>query len=376
MSSESPPAAAGAVEVLPAGFARALEAAPAGDEPPLTDDEIFFAERARAANTRRAYRADLADFARWCKVEGRAALPASADTVSAYLTYMARHGAKVPTMSRRLSSIAFVHRFGGHPNPVDTPRVLAVWEGIRRERAQPVDQAPALMPPVLWEVLDALPTHVPPPGARRDASENEKEDWPKDLSGLRDRALLLVGFVGALRRSELAAMRAEHVGEHPRGLVVAIPKSKTDPYGEGHLVVLPYSSRPERCPVTSVRAWLEAANITEGFVFRRVHRSGKSVLPLRSRTLADGTRVVLCGMTEAAINDAVQRACVRALGSEKGMTYSAHSLRAGFATYASQRGASDRAIAHQTRHRSLASLNQYIRIENAWADNAATALDL
>ena len=357
MSSTGPPAGAGGAELLPAGFARALE--PAGvsgsEEAPLTEDEAYFAERARAANTRRAYRADLTDFARWCKANGRSPLPAAADTVSSYLTFMARHGAKVPTMSRRLSSIAFAHRFAGHPNPVDTPRVLAVWEGIRRERAQPVDQAPPLMPPVLWDVLDALPA---------------------DMSGKRDRALLLVGFVAALRRSELAAMRVEHVGEHPKGLVVAIPKSKTDPYGEGQLAVLPYSSRPERCPVASLRAWLEAAAIGEDYVLRRIHRNGKSVMALRTRVLAGGGRETMPGMSEAAINDAVQRACVRALGLKEGMRYSAHSLRAGFATYASQRGASDRAIAHQTRHRSLASLNQYIRIESAWADNAANALDL
>jgi site-specific recombinase XerD len=356
-SSDLPAAAGDRPQALPGGFSRALKAerAPDGEEPPLSDDELFFAERARSANTRRAYRADLEDFVRWCQAEERSPLPAAAETVSSYLTYLARHGAKVPTMSRRLSSIAYAHRFGGHPNPVDAPRVLAVWEGIRREKAQPVDQAPALMPPVLWDVLDAL---------------------PDDVSGVRDRALLLVGFVAALRRSELAAMLAEHIGEHPRGLVVAIPTSKTDPYGEGQLVVLPHSSRPERCPVTALRTWLEEAHIAEGSVFRRVHRTGKSVLPLRTRTVADGTRVVLGGMSEAAINDAVQRACVRALGQEQGMAYSAHSLRAGFATYASQRGASDRAIAHQTRHRSLASLNQYIRIESAWADNAATALDL
>ncbi len=89
----------------------------------------------------------------------------------------------------------------------------------------------------------------------------------------------------------------------------------------------------------------------------------------------NGTTVAPRGMSEAAINDAVQRACVRAVVAQA-RSYSAHSLRAGFATYAAQRGASDRAIAHQTRHRSLASLDQYIRMESAWADNAATALDL
>lgn len=342
--------------LLPAGFERALggnRGVEEEAEPPLSEEERYFAERARADNTRRAYRADLADFAAWCTNEGRSPLPATPATVAGYLTYLARHGAKVPTMSRRLSSIAYAHRFAGHRNPIESPRVHAVWEGIRRDRSQPVDQAPPLMPPLLWDVLDAL---------------------PEDLSGARDRALILVGFVGALRRSELAALQVGHLAEHPNGLVLAIPRSKTDPYGEGQLVVLPRSSRPERCPVASLQRWLDEARIREQYVFRSIHRNGKSVRPLR--TLRRGNElVVLRGMSEAAVNDAIHRACVRALGPD-GAAYSAHSLRAGFATYASQRGASDRAIAHQTRHRSLASLNQYIRIESAWADNAATALDL
>ena len=342
---------------LPVAFERALAAAQdEGDgeeDEPLSDEERHFAEHARAENTRRAYRSDLLDFAGWCQAKKRRPLPAAASTVSAYLIYLAGHGAKVPTMSRRLSSIAYLHRFAGKRNPVESPRVQIVWEGIRRERAQPVDQAPPLMPPLLWEVLAELPA---------------------DLSGVRDRALLLVGFVGALRRSELAAIKAEHVGEHPRGLVLSIPRSKTDPYSEGQLVVLPYSSRPERCPVVSLRAWLDEAGIREDYVFRAVHRNGKSVRPLRQVRVGDQL-VTARGMTEAAINDAVQRACRRVLAGAA-LPYSAHSLRAGFATYASQKGLSDRAIAHQTRHRSLASLNQYIRIESAWTDNAATGLDL
>jgi integrase len=154
------------------------------------------------------------------------------------------------------------------------------------------------MPPVLWDVLAAL---------------------PNDLSGVRDRALLLVGFVGAFRRSELAVLERPHVADHPRGLVITIPRSKTDPYGQGQLIVLPHSSRPERCPVLSLQAWLEAAGIAEQWeefeeeddvanlhVFRPVHRNGATVAQR--------------GMSEAAINNAVQRACVRALGSTVGPT--------------------------------------------------------
>jgi hypothetical protein len=181
------------------------------------------------------------------------------------------------------------------------------------------------------------------------------------------------GYRGLFSATVLAAFeedlgRAEHVGADPKGLVLSIPRSKTDPYAAGQLVVLPYSSRPGHCPVAALQRWLKV-------VLRRIHRNGTTVMPLRTRRGRNGLET-LPGLSEAAVNAAVQRACVRALGVEKGMTYSAHSLRAGFATYASQRGAPDRAIAHQTRHRSLSSLDQYIRMESVWADNAATALGL
>ncbi len=323
---------------LPARLELALDVATVAQEP-LSEEERYYTERARASNTRRGYRSDLADFAGWCTTKNLVALPAEPTTVTAYLVALARAGAKVATMGRRLSSISYAHRFAGVANPVGHPRVQGVWEGIRREHAQDVDQAPPLMPPVLWDVLGVLPA---------------------DLSGIRDRALILVGFVGALRRSELAAIVLEDLEPHPKGMVLRIPRSKTDQHGAGQVVVLPASSRPGRCPVASLQAWCSAGGVSSGPVFRPVRRGGHSA----------GTRA----MGEAAINRAVQRACERALGS--GADYTAHSLRAGFATYAAQRGAPDRAIAHQTRHRSMASLGQYIRTESAWSDNAATALDL
>jgi site-specific recombinase XerD len=325
-------------ERLPAKIHRGLVANPAIAGPELSSDEAYYAERTRAANTRRGYRSDLSDFASWCHHERLTPLPAKPASVSRYLIWLAGHGTKVSTMSRRLSSIAYAHRFAGVPNPIDHPRVALVWEGIRREHAEGTHRSPPLTPPVLWDVLAALPTN---------------------LAGQRDRALLLIGFVGALRRSELADLNVEHVSAHRSGRVVAIPRSKTDPYAQGQLVVLPYATHPERCPVGALEAWLDAARITEGPVLRPVHRNGTTVTPR--------------AMGEAAINRAVQRACRRV---DPSADYSAHSLRAGFATYAAERGASDRSIAHQTRHRSLASLDAYIRIEDSWVNNAATTLDL
>jgi integrase len=226
--------------------------------------------------------------------------------ISAYLTELARAGAKVGTMSRRLSSIRFAHQLRDLPDPTTGARVVAVWEGIRRTHGAPPDQAAPLMPPALFDVLDACPqtkvwkTRPPEP----------------DLAGLRDRALLLVGFFAALRRSELAALRVEEISAHDRGLVLSLPRSKTNQRGEEHeLVVLPRAGRRAHCPVTAVQTWLDAAGIADGPVFRKISR---------------GNRVLDRALHPESINDLVQAAIGRA--GLQGGPFSAHSLRAGFVT--------------------------------------------
>lgn len=208
------------------------------------------------------------------------------------------------------------------------------------------------MPPELFDVLDKCPTE-------RVWKTRGRSPEP-DLAGHRDRALLLVGFVAALRRSELAALLVDRVNEHPNGLVLTIPRSKMNQSGMyTELVVLPRAGNPKRCPVRALDRWLELAAITEGPVFRRVTK---------------GNRPGAKALNPESINQLVQKAVARA--DMKSEDYSAHSLRAGFVTYAHLRGASDRAIAHQTRHRSLATLGQHVRIHEAWQDNAATQLGL
>jgi site-specific recombinase XerD len=317
---------------------------------PLTDDEAGYVEAARAPNTLRGYRSDWSEFTAWCTRHRLEPLPAGAATISGYLTELARAGAKVGTMSRRLSAIRFAHQLHDLPDPTTGARVVAVWEGIRRTHGAPPDQAAPLMPPQLLDVLDACPTTRT--WKTRAAEPN--------LAGLRDRALLLVGFFAALRRSELAALAVDQLAEHPNGLVLALPRSKTNQYGlEAELVVLPRAGHPARCPVTALTTWLGAAAITHGAVLRPISK-GNRPLPRR--------------LHPESINDLVQAAVHRVDPGATG--YSAHSLRAGFVTYAHLRGASDRAIAHQTRHRSLATVGTYVRIEEAWADNAATQLGL
>jgi integrase len=207
----------------------------------------------------RGYRSDWAEFTAWCARLGREPLLAAADTISAYLTELARAGAKVGTMSRRLSAIRFAHQLRDLPDPTTGARVVAVWEGIRRTHGAPPEQAAPLTPPQLFDMLDACPTTKVWKTRGRPAEP--------DLAGLRDRALLLVGFWGALRRSELAGLTLDQITDHDRGLVLEFPHSKTNQHGtENEHVVLPRASHPARCPVTALRAWLDAARIDLGHV--------------------------------------------------------------------------------------------------------------
>ena len=337
----------------------AFELTPASSDPlqvvdvsALDEDETAYVRAARAANTLRGYRSDWAEWQTWAADHGYADMPAAPEGISRYLSFLAGHGAKVGTMSRRLSGIRFAHRMRDLPDPTASARVIAVWEGIRRTHGAPPEQASPLMPPDLWDVLDRC-------AAVRSWKAKKRPAEP-DLAGLRDRALLLVGFVAALRRSELTALTVDAMAEHPNGLVLSIPRSKTNQTGEQvELVVLPRGRMPDRCPVTALRAWLDAAGIVEGPVFRAVSTGNRP-----------GARPLNPGSVNALVQAAVARADLDPA------LYSAHSLRAGFVTYAHLRGASDRAIAHQTRHRSLATLGQYVRVAKAWDDNAATQLGL
>jgi len=328
----------------------------------LPEREAAYARAARAENTLRGYRSDWADFTTWCTAHDADPMPASPSALTGYLVALAEAGAKVGTLSRRLSSIKFAHASAGHPDPATHPRVSTVWEGIRRVHGAPPEQAAPMMPPLLFDVLAACPVTRTWPattatGHRRRSAPRADEP---DLTGARDRALLLVGFVGALRRSELTALDMADIAEHPNGLVLSLPRSKTNQTGEhAELVVLPRAGNPDRCPVMALQRWLELAGITEGPVFRGVTKANRA-----------GQRRLHPESVTTLVKGALARTGAPTTG------YSGHSLRAGFVTYAHLRGSSDRAIAHQTRHRSMASLGGYVRIAHAWTDNAATALGL
>ena len=290
---------------------------------------------AKATNTRRAYAADWAAFQAWCAARGVAALPADPATVAAYLAGMADAGRKVSSIERALAGIAHGHRAAGQPWQKGHAGVREVVKGIRRR----LGVAPSQKVPVTDDELRAIVAAL--------------DDSP---AGLRDRALLLVGWFGAFRRSEIVALVVADVTFAPEGLIVHLRRSKTDQEGQGAAKGLPYAGDPALCPVRALRAWLAVAG-QEGPVFRSVDKRG---------------RIGVRALTGAAVALIVKRAVERAgLDSER---FAGHSLRAGFATTAARKGRDLAGIMRQTGHKSERVARAYVRHASLFTANAAAGL--
>lgn len=304
----------------------------------LRMERAAIAERSRAENTRRAYAADWRDFEGWCRLAGRSALPASADTVALYLVHLARAGRLPATMERRAVAIGAQHVAGGLQSPVDS-EVREVLAGLRRRLGTAPRRAKAaLQLDELRRMLAAL---------------------PNDARGARDRAVLLVGFASGLRRSDLAGLDLADVAVVREGLVLRVGRSKTDQEGAGREVGVHRGRRRSTCPVRALEAWLVERGAWPGPLFPVVGLHTGAVERRR--------------VSGAAIAAVVQAAAKRA-GLDPAR-YGGHSLRAGCATAAAAGGASDLAIAGRTGHRSLAVLRRYVRHGSLFAvDPLAGAL--
>jgi integrase len=260
-------------------------------------------------------------------------------TVALYLTDRAAT-LKASSLARRLTTINRAHQAACQASPATMQNAVVseVWKGIKRTKGTAQHGKKPFLTPDLRRIIAEL---------------------PQDLRGRRDRALLLAGFAGGFRRSELAALRVADLETTPDGLIVRLGRSKTDQEGQGRPVALPFGSDPQTCPVRALRAWLDQAGITAGPLFRAIDRHG---LVSRQALHADSVGYL------------VKRAAGRA-GLET-IAYAAHSLRAGLATQAAMNGASELAIMKQTGHRSLATVRKYIREGSLFRDNAATKLGL
>jgi integrase len=295
----------------------------------LAESIADYVRASLSANTRKAYLSDLGQFAAW-----GGSIPSSPETVAAYLT------AKAPvlnpgTLARHLVAIGKAHQASGLASPTSSALVKAVLRGIRRSNGKPQEGAKPLLRDDLFLVLDRLTKR------------------PKDL---RDRAILLLGFAGGFRRSELVGLDFEDLERVRQGLIITIKRSKTDQDGKGRRVGIPFG-RTRHCPVLAVEAWLLHSGIFSGPIFLPVTKSG---LVQSTRLSTDG----LCRMLQARIGEAG----INATG------YSGHSLRSGFATSAAQAGVSSWKIRQQTGHASDAMLSRYIKAGEIFLDNAASLL--
>jgi integrase len=205
---------------------------------------------ARADNTRRAYRSGVAAFTEWCAVHMQVALPAAPATVAAFLAAEAGRGLAVNTLRLRHAALRYLHLLAGYPPPTASPLVSATFAGIRRAHRRPLRKKTALVVEPLRAALKAIPDTLP---------------------GLRDRALILVGFAAALRPSELARLDIAALTRHEDGIALFLPWRKNDQEAHGTTVWLP-TGQTDLCPVTALEIWLAAAGISEGPLFRRLWR--------------------------------------------------------------------------------------------------------
>ena len=334
------------IDTLRAARSRQMARLPEGQKPPAPQAALAMAKSkayqaaADAPGTLRAYAADLANFKAWCEAHGFEPMPASPETVGAFLA-AAGLGYALPTLRRRVAAIARAHRIAKHPLDTRHPAIRETLRGIARTHGEPARRSAALTTVEIRRLVEVC---------------------GDDLAGLRDRALLLVGFAGALRRSELVGLDVTHIRPTPSGLRLMIPRSKTDAAGEGAEVGITRGSQAESCPVRALSAWLRAAKIADGPVFRRVTQWGAVG---QRRLHPDAVRQIL-----------IRRAASAGIKGTLQEPVTPHGMRAGFITTAYRNGVPDEEIMGHTRHRSLTTMRSYVRRAKLGTSSPSGKLDL
>lgn len=291
-----------------------------------------------ADSTREVYSRDWRAFGVWCHDHGLIDLPAQPEVVAWYLTSLAMKSFRVTTIRRHSAAIAAAHRASGYPSQTGHPAIKELLRGMSRKLGTPPRPVEALLSEDIRRMIHAL---------------------PDTLISARDRALILIGFAGAFRRSELVGLDVEDVSYRDEGLVVLLRRSKVDQEGKGRLVGIPYGKNPVTCPVAALQHWLGAFGISEGAIFRGLDRHGHIVSErLSKRSVGE----IIKRMAEAAGLDPAR--------------HSGHSLRSGHATQAAKSGVAEHIIRQQTGHRCAASLRRYIHLGRLFEENIAGSLGL
>ncbi|WP_051271661.1 site-specific integrase [Shimazuella kribbensis] len=284
---------------------------------------------ARSKNTRKAYESDWNQFLKWCQTNNVPSLPSNPAVVILYIDDLAEERKKVTTIKRHITSISQKHQEKGFESPTKHNNVRLHVKAIENELGTRQKQKTAATATIIKKLCDHLPAN---------------------LKGLRDRSILQVGFAGALRRSEIAALDVEEIEFHEEGMTILLKKSKTDQSGDGKLIGIEYGHYPY-CPVRTLRSWLKESNIKNGAVFPSMNKAGRLLSRITTRSIA---RIIKNAANRSGFDEE---------------EFSGHSLRRGFITTAKRKGTDEFNIMGHTRHESIETMRRYIDKSDVFKNN-------
>ena len=307
----------------------------------LHEETLENLKSSKANNTLRAYKSDFRDFGAFCAKHGFNSMPSEPKIVSLYLTHLSTN-TKISTLRRRLVSIGVVHKLKGHYLDTKHPVIIENLMGIKRKKGSiQIGKKPILINH-LKKIINVI--------------DNQKIEKIKKL---RNRTLILIGFGGGFRRTELISIDYEDLDFVEEGLKITLRRSKTDQFGEGLVKGIPYFTNEKYCPVISLKNWINLSKIKTGPIFRRFAKGSI----LTSNRLTDQSVVLI-------IKD-----CLNLAGIEN-KNFSGHSLRSGFATVAAESGADERSIMAMTGHKTTQMVRRYIKEANIFKNNALNKIKL
>jgi len=286
-------------------------------------------KNSKAANTLRAYQADFKDFSAFCIKNGFSSMPTEAKILSLYLTHLS-NTSKFSTLKRRIASISVIHKIKGHYLDTKHPIIMENLHGIRRAKGSNQKAKKPILISDLKIIINAI-------------DQLEKTELKK----IRNKTLILIGFSGGFRRSELVNIEIEDVEFVAEGVKIFIRRSKTDQSGEGMIKGIPYFENQQYCPVLNLKKWLELSNLKSGKIF---NISDKSVALIIKKYAS------LAGLDPN--------------------RYGGHSLRSGFATSAAEAGAEERNIMTMTGHKTTQMVRRYIQEANLFKNNALNKIKI
>ena len=307
----------------------------------LHEETLNNLKSSKANNTLRAYKSDFKDFGAFCAKHGLNTLPTEPKIVSLYLTNLSKNS-KMSTLKRRLVSISMVHRLKGHYLDTKHPVIIENLMGIKRVKGSIQKGKKPILINHLKSIINVI--------------DQQKIN---EIKKSRDKTIVLVGFGGGFRRSELISIDHEDLEFVPEGVKITLKRSKTDQFGEGTIKGLPYFTNEMYCPVINLKKWLELSNIKSGPIFRRFLKGSV----LTDNRLTDQSVVLI-------IKDYLNLAGI------ENKNYSGHSLRSGFATVAAESGADERSIMAMTGHKTTQMVRRYIREANIFKNNALSKIKI